>query len=118
MAEARPNISTIVRSRWIALRVLVRLLSSVAPGTAARIVARLWMTPGRMAAEPELTLPAPATLACDGLELPLWSFGDGPPVYLVHGWGGRADQLSPLVWPLVESGHKVVLFDGPGHGRA
>ena len=37
-------------------------------------------------------------------------------VYLVHGWGGRGAQFSAMVPPLVEAGHRVVMFDGPAHG--
>lgn len=50
--------------------------------------------------------------------LPAWRIGEGPAVVLVHGWNGRGSQLAALVQPLVESGHEVVLFDAPGHGRA
>jgi pimeloyl-ACP methyl ester carboxylesterase len=37
-------------------------------------------------------------------------------VYLVHGWGGRGAQFAAMVTPLVEAGHRVVMFDGPAHG--
>lgn len=118
MARPPAKKGTTVRSLITALRVGIRLLGTVAPGLAARVVVRLWMTPVRPRLRPELALPMTGTMRSGGLDLPIWCFGEGPPVYLVHGWGGRADQLSPLVWPLVQAGHKVVLFDGPGHGRA
>jgi len=44
------------------------------------------------------------------------TWGDGPPVYLVHGWGGWRGQLGSFVAPLVAAGHRVVGFDAPGHG--
>jgi pimeloyl-ACP methyl ester carboxylesterase len=37
-------------------------------------------------------------------------------VYLVHGWGGRGAQFAAMVPPLVEAGHRVVMFDAPAHG--
>jgi pimeloyl-ACP methyl ester carboxylesterase len=44
-------------------------------------------------------------------------WGEGPrTVYLVHGWGGRGTQFGALVAPLLETGHRVVMFDGPSHG--
>lgn len=46
------------------------------------------------------------------------TWGVGEPVYLVHGWGGRSEQLGGLVAPLVAAGHRVVCFDGPGHGTS
>jgi pimeloyl-ACP methyl ester carboxylesterase len=50
--------------------------------------------------------------------LATWSWGDGPAVLLVHGWGGRAGQLARFVDPLVAAGFRVVAFDAPGHGRS
>jgi pimeloyl-ACP methyl ester carboxylesterase len=46
------------------------------------------------------------------------SWGDGPVVYLVHGWGGWRGQLGAFVGPLVEAGCRVVGFDAPSHGDA
>jgi pimeloyl-ACP methyl ester carboxylesterase len=46
------------------------------------------------------------------------SWGDGPAVYLVHGWSGRGAQLGTFVEPLVARGHRVVLFDAPSHGSS
>ncbi|HET8987315.1 MAG TPA: alpha/beta fold hydrolase [Humibacillus sp.] len=47
-----------------------------------------------------------------------WTWGDGPVVYLVHGWGGSLEQLAPLVTPLTQRGLQVVAFDGLSHGRS
>jgi pimeloyl-ACP methyl ester carboxylesterase len=53
-----------------------------------------------------------------GRALHVVSWGAGEPVYLVHGWGGRSEQLGGLVAPLVATGHRVIAFDGPGHGTS
>jgi pimeloyl-ACP methyl ester carboxylesterase len=45
-------------------------------------------------------------------------WGEGPVVYLVHGWSGRGAQLGTFVEPLVVLGHQVVLFDAPSHGSS
>ncbi len=45
-----------------------------------------------------------------------YEWGEGPPVLLVHGWGGRATQFHQLVYALVEAGYKAVAFDAPAHG--
>jgi pimeloyl-ACP methyl ester carboxylesterase len=50
--------------------------------------------------------------------LPIWRWGNGPGVLLVHGWNGRGAQLGALVEPLVHAGYEVVTFDAPGHGLA
>ena len=47
-----------------------------------------------------------------------WTYGEGPVVYLVHGWSGHAEQLGPLVRHLLAQGLKVVAFDGLSHGRS
>lgn len=46
-----------------------------------------------------------------------WSWGDGPTVIGVHGWGGNAGNFASYVRPLLEEGYSVVLFDAPGHGE-
>jgi pimeloyl-ACP methyl ester carboxylesterase len=45
-------------------------------------------------------------------------WGSGPVVYLVHGWGGNADQMGAFVEPLVAAGYRVVAHDAPSHGRS
>lgn len=50
--------------------------------------------------------------------LTAWSWGEGPPVLLVHGWGGRAGQMTPFVAALVSHGYSAVAFDGPAHGES
>lgn len=53
-----------------------------------------------------------------GGSIPAWSWGDGPTVALVHGWGGRAAQMAPLAVRLAESGFRAVAFDVAGHGES
>lgn len=37
---------------------------------------------------------------------------------LLHGWGGRSGQMSPLAGALVAAGCTAVAIDAPGHGRS
>ena len=39
-------------------------------------------------------------------------------MWLIHGWGGRAAQLSALAFPLAAAGFRVSAVDLPGHGGA
>lgn len=118
--------STIVRSRESVLRPLVRVggrvLSALAPGLAARLAERLFLTPPshrRPAAEIALLEQARARpLFVGGRRVEMWQWGRGPVVLLVHGWGGRGAQLGAFVEPLVARGFSVVTFDAPGHGAA
>ena len=119
--------STIVRSYpdpWY--RPLVRLgnriFSALAPELAARLAERLFLTPPRPrrpAAETELIAGARARPTyVGGRRIETWTWGAGPSVLLVHGWGGRGAQLGAFVGPLVARGFSVVTFDAPGHGAS
>lgn len=119
--------STIVRSRrepssLTLVRAGNRVLSTLAPAAAARLAERLFLTPpraSRPAAELALLAVARARPMRVGTRrIEVWTWGSGPSVLLVHGWGGRGAQLGAFVEPLVARGFSVVTFDGPGHGAA
>ncbi len=48
--------------------------------------------------------------------LPVYSWGEGPLVVCMHGWGGSGTQFRRLIPQLVASGYRVVTFDAPAHG--
>ena len=54
----------------------------------------------------------------NGDELPVYQWGEGPPVLLVHGWGARAAHLAAYARAVAEAGCAAYAFDGPGHTRA
>src|SRR6266568_473872 len=95
-------------------------LGAMAPSLAAWWLARKFLTPPRHRAPPR---ERGALAAADGFVLPFgrgllraWRWGEGPPVLLVHGWGGRGGQLLALAAPILRAGCAVVTFDGPAHG--
>jgi pimeloyl-ACP methyl ester carboxylesterase len=47
-----------------------------------------------------------------------YAWGEGEPVLLIHGWGGRATQYAAFIRELVAAGYRAVAFDGPAHGRS
>jgi pimeloyl-ACP methyl ester carboxylesterase len=119
--------STIVRSHreppwWPLVRAANRALSALAPGRAARLAERLFLTPPRArrpAAEIDLLAAARARpMRSSGRRIETWVWGAGPSVLLVHGWGGRGAQLGAFVDPLIARGFSVVAFDAPGHGAS
>jgi pimeloyl-ACP methyl ester carboxylesterase len=121
------QISTTVRSfREPASLRLVRAghraLSAVAPETAAARAERLFLTPPRPrrpAWEVRLLAGAEARpMRVGERRIETWTWGTGPSVLLVHGWGGRGTQLGAFIAPLVAHGFSVVTFDAPGHGAA
>jgi pimeloyl-ACP methyl ester carboxylesterase len=92
------------------------------PALAARWAERLFFTPPRPRAS-RTRMPVGAQrleIAFGGasVRIAVWSWGSGPIVYLVHGWGGRAEQLGAFVAPLLARGFRVVAVDGPGHGAS
>jgi pimeloyl-ACP methyl ester carboxylesterase len=121
------NKSTIVRSlrqgTWLAS---FRLLDAVAPPAAAAWAERLWFRmppPAPVAPVPEAEgilelLGTPFESQLRGKTIRGWVWGEGPVVYLVHGWSGHVEQLRPLVRHLLAQGLKVVAFDGLSHGRS
>lgn len=99
------------------IRGAILAAEAFAPRLGAHLATRLWLTlpPPPRAGE----LPpggAAFEVVSQGSIVRGRVWGDGPVVYLVHGWGGRAAQLAALVEPLVAAGHEVVTFDGLSHG--
>lgn len=123
--------STTVRSTSLqltALRMAFGALDRVAPQLGGRWAARLWCTLPKSNGRSRDDRPVPGlfteastfstvTLA-DGRRVATEAWGDGPPVYLVHGWGGWRGQLGAFVEPLVHRGFSVVGFDAPSHGES
>lgn len=111
------NKSTIVRTKLLALRLIFRATEIVAPTVGARVATRLWFTvppPPRVSSRPAVGEPFEVT--AQGSIVRGASHGDGPVIYLMHGWGGLGTQLGSFVEPLQARGFRVVLFDAPAHG--
>ena len=118
--------STAVRSREVpwAIRVLrpaAAALSAVAPTRAARVAERLFLAPPRYpqpAHEAAALASAHSMIVDAGTPITTWTWGRGPAILLVHGWGGRGGQLAGFVPALVANGYSVIAFDAPGHGQS
>ena len=100
-----------------------RTASILAPPLAAIWLERIFTTPQRYPApEREKRWMRDAerwTIDYDGRHrLPLYGWGKGPVILLVHGLSGRASQMGAFVQPLVDAGFRVVAFDALAHGEA
>ncbi|MCB1008241.1 MAG: alpha/beta fold hydrolase, partial [Acidobacteria bacterium] len=123
-ALPRPVNSTTVRLRPLPIPGWLRsgfaFLGRFAPDLAAGAAARLFFTPTRPRRRPEqaalLARGRRFELESEGRPVVGWSWGQGAPVLLLHGWSGHAGQLAPFVEPLVERGRRVVALDLPAHG--
>lgn len=86
------------------------------------MAARAWFTPPplserrRQVWEQALDGTESITVDFDGKSLSGFRHGEGPLVFLVHGWGGRAAQMGQLARAVVDQGFTVVAIDFPGHG--
>jgi pimeloyl-ACP methyl ester carboxylesterase len=98
------------------------LLERLAPGLGARWAVELWCTPpiieSSLRMPPGVSPGEPLEAHWNGHRIVGESWGHGPPVYLVHGWGGQRPHLAVFVKPLVESGHRVIAFDLPSHNES
>ena len=115
--------NTTVRSFGIrAWRLGLGTAGAIAPGLAARAAERLFLTPPRHRAPPRereaLGAAEPFDVRLGSGRLRCWRFGEGAPVLLIHGWGGRAGQMTSLVPALQAARWAAVLFDGPAHGAS
>jgi pimeloyl-ACP methyl ester carboxylesterase len=57
-------------------------------------------------------------LPFEGGELAVTTWGEGPAVLLMHGWGGARAQMTGFVQPLLDAGYRVVAYDQPAHGES
>lgn len=98
------------------------IVDRLAPGRAAPLAYRLWFRTARprMHGEAERVMARAERerLATPGGDVELYTWGAGPAVLLVHGWGSRAARMADFVGPLLEGGFRVVAVDLPAHGAA
>ena len=104
------------------LRFVFRTLQTLAPPLAARAAGSLFrLSPrhrGSSAERETLATGRPGSIRDGKLRIATWSWGEGPAVLLVHGWGSRGGRLGSFVPPLLNAGYSVMTFDAPGHGES
>jgi esterase/lipase len=97
----------------------VEAISSV---LAARWFQHLFFTPIRYRSpEKEVEIARHAQqhqLLVGDKHIQIYSWGEGVPVLMVHGWAGRGTQFRKFVEPFTEQGFKVIAIDGPAHGKS
>lgn len=123
VSDVRTKKSTTVRlfTPPLPIRAAFRVLDRVAPALGARWAEQIWFTlPASRPSSAQLdgTAGRPFTVDVAGHRVAGQTWGTGPAVYLMHGWGGYTGQLAAFVEPLVDRGYRVVAFDAPSHGRS
>ena len=125
VAVARAK-STTDRARTIPvpvwLRATMRAASTVSPRLAARVARSMFFTPPRprIRDRERAVLAQARTFSINAYDhrVTVYTWGEGPVMLLVHGWGGHAGHMAGMVDPLVQAGYRVVAPDLPGHGRS
>lgn len=84
---------------------------------APRVIER--ETPGRLGlAYSDVRIPGGNGKSVCGWLVPVVGEGRFPAVLILHGWGGNAEMMFPLVSPLNRAGFTVLLIDARNHGRS
>jgi len=121
MADFSARKSTIVRANDFT-RAALAFAEREAPRLGARLAVRMWMTipdgaaAGALAEPGERAVLRVANRRRPGVVAESW--GAGPVVYLLHGWGGYRGQFGAFVAPLTSAGFRAVAVDVPGHGES
>ncbi|KAA1176179.1 alpha/beta hydrolase [Marinobacter salinexigens] len=98
-------------------------LQRIAPEFAGNVVEHLFFTPRRLPVPTRYEhlfeeADAYTQLWAGNQRIPVYSWGFGPTVLMVHGWSGSGIQFGAFIGPLVKAGYRVVVYDAPAHGRA
>ena len=58
------------------------------------------------------------TIRCANKQFNVYTYGNGPAVYLLHGWASCGSRWQNYVELMVERGFQVVVIDAPAHGTS
>ncbi|MBV5259417.1 alpha/beta hydrolase [Synechococcus moorigangaii CMS01] len=101
---------------------MANLMAAIAPARFRAIAAKRFVRP-RVRQQTDTGRDFLATLDAGWIEGPLgrqriYSGGQGPAIFFLHGWEADAADLSSHAQHLMENGYRVVLIDGPAHGAS
>lgn len=97
-----------------------KCVNQLGPDWMALLVTRALasLTQRQRATESQALAMAEASPLAYGRSRVAWTWGSGPSVVLVHGWGGSAAQMAPLARSLGQLGFAAVALEVTGHGGA
>lgn len=98
------------------LKGYINILGYLAPKRAAKKALDTFFIPRRHAQKPwELVAQDKAQIVVldSGVQCLVW--GKGEPILLMHGWEGRASQMSVFI-PFLSAKYKLIAINAPAHG--
>ncbi|MFT4651011.1 MAG: hypothetical protein ACI8XX_002527 [Polaribacter sp.] len=100
----------------------LNLISLIHNEWPARVLGKLWFTVFKSKPKQwvnEFWQQADETISLQLLDqtLPIYRWGQGPLVVLMHGWSGSGTQFRYFIPTLVAAGYQVITFDAPAHGK-
>lgn len=107
--------------KLLCLRQIFKILNILSTDLASRLALKIFLTPPRHGIphwqKPYLASAKQSSLPFNKNTIVIYEWGEGESiVLLIHGWGGRGTQLGAFIHSLVQSGYRVVAFDGPAQG--
>lgn len=99
---------------------IFRILEAISPRISGKLALYLFLHPPRFK-RPDREIACynkakRSSILVEGKKVVVYEWGKGPIIWLIHGWAGRATQLSSFISPLVKAGFQVIGIDAPGHG--
>lgn len=99
----------------------LNLLSLIHNEWASDVLARFWFTvfkskPKPWVAEFWQRADRRIEVTAADVTLPVYCWGEGPLVVMMHGWSGSGTQFRNFIEPLAAAGFTAVCFDAPEHG--
>ena len=89
--------------------------SAARPALRAEDILPFFFKPSRPDSSMAPSLP-PEASSQELAGMQVYSWGQGEPVLMVHGWSGHAGQLRSVGVALLEAGYRVIAPDLPAHG--
>jgi predicted alpha/beta-fold hydrolase len=103
------------------LRLGFGISSRVSPSLATKIMLRHFYKPGAFGTRNNNHLKSETPVNIKTYEFTNYSihtktYGQGPSLLLLHGWGGSSNSFVQFIDPLVAAGFQVITVDLPAHG--
>jgi len=97
--------------------IIFKWLSIISPKFAAKLALKLFSHPRRKPrSDKEMVFLNTGEKISFKSKRKARTWGEGPVVWLLHGWESRGSTFYKLIPLLVEKGYQVVAWDGPAHG--